>query len=156
MCNATLGFVSRRNVSAMERITARSDGDFYTVLYGSLWVAALSVIWFFCRADPEKAVKYAVEPPEQAKPGWKGEVLEKPALKVRFEPKCTSICELTVHRFPVPLSSNATLPQPDSPWVASTLPPRMASIAPLREQKLHKSNGRKRASCSAARCSKPC
>ncbi|KAF2027528.1 ALDH-like protein [Setomelanomma holmii] len=66
----------------MERITARSEGDFYTLLYGTLWVAALSVIWFFCRADPEKAIKYVVEPPEQAKPGWKGEVLETPTLKV--------------------------------------------------------------------------
>lgn len=66
----------------MDRITARSEGDFYTVLYGSLWVVALSAIWFFCRADPEKAAKYVVEPPEQAKPGWKGEVLEKTTLKV--------------------------------------------------------------------------
>lgn len=66
----------------MERITARSEGDFYTVLYGSLWVAALSVIWFFCRADPEAPEKYVVELPEQAKPGWKGEVLDKPTLKV--------------------------------------------------------------------------
>ncbi|KAF1916843.1 Aldehyde/histidinol dehydrogenase [Ampelomyces quisqualis] len=66
----------------MERITARSEGDFYTVLYGSLWVVALSIIWFFCRADPEAPVKYTVEPPEEAKPGWKGELLEKPALKV--------------------------------------------------------------------------
>ncbi|KAJ4369189.1 Meiotic Sister-Chromatid recombination aldehyde dehydrogenase [Neocucurbitaria cava] len=66
----------------MERITARADNDFNVVLYGSLWVAALSLIWFFCRADPEEPVKYVVGPPEQAEPGWKGEVLEKPALKV--------------------------------------------------------------------------
>ncbi|EAT85307.2 hypothetical protein SNOG_07841 [Parastagonospora nodorum SN15] len=66
----------------MERITARSEGDFYTVLYSGLWVAALSAIWFFCRADPEAPVKYVVEPPEEAKPGWKGDVLEKPSLKV--------------------------------------------------------------------------
>jgi hypothetical protein len=67
----------------MERITARADGDFYILFYGTLWIAALSVIWVFCRADPEKPVKYVVEPPEQAKPGWKGEVLEKPTLKVQ-------------------------------------------------------------------------
>jgi hypothetical protein len=72
----------RHNVSAMERITARSKGDFFTVLYGSLWIAALSAIWFFCRADPEAPVKYVVEPPEEAKAGWKGEVLHKPSLKV--------------------------------------------------------------------------
>ena len=63
----------------MERITARADNDFNVVLYSSLWVAALSLIWFFCRADPEEPVKYVVEPPEQAEPGWKGEVLETPS-----------------------------------------------------------------------------
>jgi hypothetical protein len=68
----------------MERITARSEGDFYTALYGSLWVVVLSVIWIFCRVNPETPAKYAVEPPEQAKPGWKGELLEKPSLKVRL------------------------------------------------------------------------
>lgn len=65
----------------MERITARADNDFSVYFYSSLWVAALSFIWFFCRADPEDPVKYAVEPPEQAEPGWKGEVLERPSLK---------------------------------------------------------------------------
>ena len=66
----------------MERITARADNDFSVVLYGSLWVTALTLIWYFCRADPEAPAKYHVEPPVQAKPGWKGEVLEKPTLKV--------------------------------------------------------------------------
>lgn len=66
----------------MERITAHPEGDFYTALYASLWVVALSAIWYFCRADPEKPAKYEVEPPEQAKPGWKGEVLAKTTLKV--------------------------------------------------------------------------
>jgi hypothetical protein len=66
----------------MERITARADGDFYTLFYGVLWAVAISIIWYFCRADPEKPVKYVVEPPEQAMAGWKGEVLEKPSLKV--------------------------------------------------------------------------
>jgi delta 1-pyrroline-5-carboxylate dehydrogenase len=59
----------------MDRITASADGDFYTLLYGCLWIV--------CRADPEQAVKYVVEPPEQAKPEWKGQLLEKPSLKVR-------------------------------------------------------------------------
>jgi hypothetical protein len=66
----------------MDRITARADNDFNVVLYGTLWIAALSFIWLTCRADPEEAVKYVVETPEQAKPGWKGEVLEEPGLKV--------------------------------------------------------------------------
>jgi hypothetical protein len=79
----------------MERITARSEGDFFTVLYGSLWIAALSAIWFFCRADPEAPVKYVVEPPEQANPGWKGEVLEKPTLKVLIVYEYTTVRQLT-------------------------------------------------------------
>ena len=87
----------------MERITARSEGDFYTVLYGSLWVVALSVIWFFCRADPEKPVKYVVEPLEQAKPGWKGDVLEKPSLKVQISPSYSRNLQLTLYRSLAPL-----------------------------------------------------
>jgi len=66
----------------MDRITARSEGDFYTVLYSILWIVTLSATWYFCRADPEKFAKYEVEPPEQAKPGWKGDVLDKTTLKV--------------------------------------------------------------------------
>jgi hypothetical protein len=74
----------------MDRITARADNDFNIVLYGALWIAALAFIWLTCRADPEEAVKYVVETPEQAKPGWKGEALQEPGLKVftcqlRFE-----------------------------------------------------------------------
>lgn len=68
--------------ATMERITARADNDFSLVLYGSLWVMALVFIWITCRADPEAPVVYNVEPPAQAAPGWKGQVLEKPALKV--------------------------------------------------------------------------
>ena len=66
----------------MERITARSDNDFDVALYSCLWIAALSFIWILCRANPEAPVKYNVEPPEQAEPGWKGDVLEQPTLKV--------------------------------------------------------------------------
>ncbi|KAH9874912.1 hypothetical protein J1614_004400 [Plenodomus biglobosus] len=66
----------------MERITARADNDFSLALYGSLWVATLAFIWITCRADPEAPVKYSVEPPAQAEAGWKGEVLEKPSIKV--------------------------------------------------------------------------
>ncbi|CAN9161848.1 unnamed protein product [Alternaria alternata] len=66
----------------MDRITARADNDFAVVFYGTLWVAALSLIWFTCRADPEEPVKYVIDTPEQTKKGWKGQVLEKPQLKV--------------------------------------------------------------------------
>ncbi|CAI9627692.1 unnamed protein product [Alternaria burnsii] len=66
----------------MDRITARADNDFAVIFYGTLWVAALSLIWFTCRADPEEPVKYVIDTPEQTKKGWKGQVLEKPQLKV--------------------------------------------------------------------------
>ncbi|KAL6705536.1 Meiotic Sister-Chromatid recombination aldehyde dehydrogenase [Coniothyrium glycines] len=66
----------------MERITARADNDFSVVLYGLLWIGSLAFIWLTCRADPEAPVKYEVEPPEQAKPAWTGQVLESPSLKV--------------------------------------------------------------------------
>ena len=66
----------------MDRITASADNDFNVALYGTLWIAALSLIWFTCRADPEEPVKYLVETPEQAEKGWKGEVLEDTGLKV--------------------------------------------------------------------------
>ena len=66
----------------MDRITARADNDFSIALYSSLWIVAISIIYIFCRADPEEAAKYVVELPEQAAPGWKGDVLVEPGLKV--------------------------------------------------------------------------
>jgi hypothetical protein len=73
---------SDQPVGTMDRITARADNDFNVPLYGALWIAALAFIWITCRADPEEPVKYEVETPEQARKGWKGQVLEKPQLKV--------------------------------------------------------------------------
>ncbi|EMD96226.1 hypothetical protein COCC4DRAFT_184557 [Bipolaris maydis ATCC 48331] len=66
----------------MDRITARVDNDFNVVLYGTLWIAALSFIWLTCRADPEEPVKYTVETPQEAEKGWKGKVLDEPGLKI--------------------------------------------------------------------------
>jgi len=71
-------------IGNMDRITARADNDFNVALYGALWIAALSFIWITCRADPEEPVKYEVDTPEQARKGWKGQVLEKPQLKVHM------------------------------------------------------------------------
>jgi hypothetical protein len=118
----------------MERITARSEGDFFTVLYGSLWIAALSAIWFFCRADPEAPVKYAVEPPEEAKPGWKGEVLEKPTLKVLVLCKYITVLQLTSSR-----SQDHLTPQQQEKRLGAPTPPQqMASTAQWRKQKLRR------------------
>ena len=76
-------------IGNMDRITARADNDFNVALYGALWIAALSFIWITCRADPEEPVKYEVDTPEQARRGWKGQVLEKPQLKVQLNSLCS-------------------------------------------------------------------
>lgn len=49
-------------------------------------LAATALTAFFFLAwysyDPEAAVDYSIEPPEQCLPGWKGGVLDAPSLKV--------------------------------------------------------------------------
>jgi hypothetical protein len=42
----------------------------------------LCTLYLLLRTDVEAPVPYSVEPPEQARSGWKGEVLEQPTLKV--------------------------------------------------------------------------
>lgn len=48
------------------------------------YVGILTVIVFYVlfRSDPEAAVPYNVTPPNETQPGWKGELLEEPSLKV--------------------------------------------------------------------------
>lgn len=48
----------------------------------AIGVATLFVLYFLLRKDDEAPVPYQVTPPEQVRPGWKGEVLEEPNLKV--------------------------------------------------------------------------
>ena len=43
---------------------------------------AAGALYLLLRSDPEAAVPYAIEAPAQAQPGWKGEVLAQPTLKV--------------------------------------------------------------------------
>ena len=46
---------------------------------------ALITIWLryrFLRTDPEKAVDFSVQTPEQCEPGWQGQELDQPAIKV--------------------------------------------------------------------------
>lgn len=50
---------------------------------GAVGAATLIVLYLLLRSNPEAPVPYNVTPPEQVKPGWKGEVLETPSLKVR-------------------------------------------------------------------------
>lgn len=59
--------------------------EYNTYVLGAIGAVTLVAFYFLFRGDPEAAVPYNVTPPQQVKPGWKGEVLEEPSLKVRAE-----------------------------------------------------------------------
>lgn len=51
------------------------------------WVAvvfATAVLWLTTKGESEAAVDFEVPLPKQCEPGWQGEVLQEPSLKVRF------------------------------------------------------------------------
>jgi hypothetical protein len=56
-------------------------GVYMVAAVGAVTVCAL---YLLLRTDAEASVPYTIEPPEQARPGWKGDVLDKPTLKVRL------------------------------------------------------------------------
>jgi len=56
--------------------------DYNTFVLGAIGALTLGLCYILLRSDPEAAVPYNVAPPEPSKPGWKGEVLEEPTLKV--------------------------------------------------------------------------
>ncbi|KAF2708341.1 aldehyde dehydrogenase [Pleomassaria siparia CBS 279.74] len=56
--------------------------EYHSYILGAISLATLLVSYYFLRSDPEAGVPYNVEPPAQAQPGWKGEVLEEPSLKI--------------------------------------------------------------------------
>jgi hypothetical protein len=51
--------------------------------YAAAAIGAITLIlaYLLLRTDPEAAVPYNVAPPEQAREGWEGKVLEEPSLK---------------------------------------------------------------------------
>ncbi|KAF2689379.1 ALDH-like protein [Lentithecium fluviatile CBS 122367] len=53
-----------------------------TYVLGAIGALTLGLFYILLRSDPEAPVPYNVTPPEQSQPGWKGEVLEEPSLKV--------------------------------------------------------------------------
>jgi delta 1-pyrroline-5-carboxylate dehydrogenase len=57
--------------------------DYNAYVLGAIGALTLGLFYILLRSDPEAAVAYNVTPPEQSNPGWKGEVLEEPTLKVR-------------------------------------------------------------------------
>ncbi|KAJ4297478.1 Meiotic Sister-Chromatid recombination aldehyde dehydrogenase [Kalmusia sp. IMI 367209] len=56
--------------------------DYNPLLLYVIGVATLYLFYSLLRSDPEAAVPYHVTPPEQIKPGWKGEVLPELSMKV--------------------------------------------------------------------------
>lgn len=57
--------------------------DYNTYALAALGAATLIFLGILLRTDAEAAVPYKVTPPEQARDGWKGEVLSEPSLKAR-------------------------------------------------------------------------
>jgi hypothetical protein len=56
--------------------------EYSKLALGAIGVLTAIVFYVLFRSDPEAAVPYNVTPPNEAQPGWKGEVLEEPSLKV--------------------------------------------------------------------------
>jgi len=56
--------------------------DYSTYVLGVVGAATLSFLYLLLRTDTEAPVPYHITPPEQAQPGWRGEVLKEPTLKV--------------------------------------------------------------------------
>jgi hypothetical protein len=54
------------------------------LLVSAIGLITLYLAYLLLHSDPEAAVPYNVAPPEQARPGWKGEVLDEPGLKASF------------------------------------------------------------------------
>lgn len=65
----------------MESIAWVAD-NFWTVLLTGVAISFAGVIFQWTKPDPEAAVDFEVPLPPQCQPGWKGQVLEKPSLKV--------------------------------------------------------------------------
>lgn len=57
--------------------------DYNAYILGAIGAVTLFIFYILLKKDPEAPVPYNVTPPEQTKPGWKGEVLEEPSQKVR-------------------------------------------------------------------------
>lgn len=67
--------------AAVERLGAIDGLRPYASVFAGLLTVYVLCRWL--RPDPEAAVDYSVPVPAQCRPGWKGEVLAEPSLKVR-------------------------------------------------------------------------
>ena len=63
------------------------------VLVSIIVVFSLRYLWSYLTAEDESPEAITVPEPEAAKPGWKGEILESPEIKVAFShPICIISC----------------------------------------------------------------
>lgn len=65
--------------------------EYSAVVLAAVGAATLYFLYLLLRTDAEAPVPYNVAPPEQARPGWRGEVLQEPTLKVRKSRKTHGI-----------------------------------------------------------------
>ena len=56
--------------------------EYSTYMLGTVGVLTLFFLYSLLRTCPEAPVPYNVAPPEQVQPGWRGQVLHEPTLKV--------------------------------------------------------------------------
>ncbi|KAF3052190.1 Meiotic Sister-Chromatid recombination aldehyde dehydrogenase [Didymella keratinophila] len=56
--------------------------EYSTLVLGAVSAATLLFLYLLLRTNPEAPVPYNVAPPEQAQPGWRGQILQEPTLKV--------------------------------------------------------------------------
>lgn len=106
-----------------------------------IYIAYFVVRIGFFHPNDEAPVRYEVPLPEQAKAGWSGKILEKPAIKVLRESIFHYCLDLIHSRSQDQASSNAITLLPDSCWATSTQQPQMASIGHLLELLKHSKNG---------------
>ena len=55
--------------------------EYSSYVLGAVGAVTLCFLYLLLRTDAEAPVPYNVTPPEQAQPGWRGEVLQEPTLK---------------------------------------------------------------------------
>lgn len=67
--------------------------DLSTFVLGAIGVLTGLITYWFINPDSEEGVPYDVATRAQTKPGWKGEVLEKQALKVALLSQTMQGCE---------------------------------------------------------------
>lgn len=52
------------------------------LIYGAILTLLITLYFTFLNNDDERPVSFCIPLPEQCKPGWKGEVLDDPKIKV--------------------------------------------------------------------------